>query len=169
VDRVPHPTGDDAQQENSMKITSSAFEDHQPIPPKYTCDGADVSPPLTIGDVPKDAKSLALIMDDPDVPPNVRPDCNWDHWIIWNIPPDVTAIEEGKAPKGVVGRNSWGKNAYGGPAPPDREHRYFFKLCALDRTLDLPSSAGKPELQKAMEGHIVAQAQLVGRYDRKRP
>jgi hypothetical protein len=88
--------------------------------------------------------------------------------IIWNIPPDVAGIDEGKAPKGVVGRNSWGKNAYGGPAPPDREHRYFFKLCALDRMLDLPSSAGKPELQKAMEGHIVAQAQLVGRYDRKK-
>jgi Raf kinase inhibitor-like YbhB/YbcL family protein len=155
-------------EENAMKITSSAFQDHELIPPKYTCDGADVIPPLKVKEVPREAKSLALIMDDPDVPPAVRPDRNWDHWIVWNVPPDVDQIEEGKPPKGVVGRNSWGKNGYGGPAPPDREHRYFFKLYALDRTLDLPSTAGKPELQKAMEGHVLAEAQLVGRYDRKR-
>ncbi len=151
-----------------MKISSKAFEDHQPIPPKYTCDGDDTSPPLTFRDVPNNAKSLALIMDDPDVPPSVRADRNWDHWIVWNIPPVVREIEEGTTPKGTTGRNSWGKNAYGGPAPPDREHRYFFKLYALDQLLDLPSSAGKPELQKEMEGHVVGQAQLVGRYDRKK-
>lgn len=151
-----------------MRISSSAFLDHHPIPPRYTCDGADVIPPLAIGDVPEHARSLALIMDDPDVPPEVRQDRNWDHWIVWNISPAVAQIEEGKAPEGVVGKNSWGRNDYGGPAPPDREHRYFFKLYALDTKLDLPPSAGKPELQSAMEGHIVAQAQLVGRYDRKR-
>ncbi len=151
-----------------MKLTSSAFQDHASIPPRYTCDGQDINPPLMIQDVPKGAKSLALIMDDPDVPPAVRADRNWDHWIVWNIPPDTTQIEEGKQPTAVIGRNSWGKSAYGGPAPPDREHRYFFKLFALDTKLDLPPSAGKPELEKAMQGHIVAQTQLVGRYDRKR-
>lgn len=151
-----------------MRLTSSAFNDHASIPPKYTCDGEDINPPLAIADVPPEAKSLALIMDDPDVPPRLRPDGNWDHWIVWNILPDVRAIEEGRAPKGVVGRNSWGRNDYGGPAPPDREHRYFFKLFALDATLDLPKSAGKPELLSAIEGHIVAKTELVGRYDRKR-
>lgn len=151
-----------------MKITSSAFHDHERIPVRYTCDGGDIIPPLAISDVPKDAKSLALVMDDPDVPPWARADRNWDHWVVWNIPPGVTAIDEGKAPKGVVGKNSWGRNDYGGPSPPDREHRYFFKLFALDTTLDLPESAGKPELLKAIEGHVVAKTELVGRYDRKR-
>ncbi len=151
-----------------MKLTSSAFQDHASIPARYTCDGRDINPPLTIADVPKEAKSLALILDDPDVPPEVRPDRNWDHWIVWNIPPNTAQIAEAEAPKGVIGRNSWGKSAYGGPAPPDREHRYFFKLFALDTKLDLPPSAGKPELEKAMQGHVVAKTELVGRYDRKK-
>ncbi len=151
-----------------MKLTSSAFQDHASIPPRYTCDGRDINPPLTIADVPKEAKSLALILDDPDVPPEVRADRNWDHWVVWNIPPNTAQIAEGQAPKGVIGRNSWGKSAYGGPAPPDREHRYFFKLFALDSKLDLPPSAGKPELEKAMQGHVVAKTELVGRYDRKK-
>jgi Raf kinase inhibitor-like YbhB/YbcL family protein len=159
---APAPEG------NSMKLTSSAFQDHAPIPSKYTCDGSDTIPPLAISDVPKQAKALALIVDDPDVPPSVRADRNWDHWVVWNIPPTTPAVAEGKAPEGVQGRNSWGKNAWGGPCPPDREHRYFFKLFALDTTLNLPPTAGKPELLKAMEGHIVAQTELVGKYDRKK-
>lgn len=149
-----------------MRITSSAFHDHSMIPSKYTCDGIDVNPPLFFNGVPKNAKSLALIVDDPDVPPQIRADRNWDHWVMWNIPPNVERIDEGKTPPGVVGRNSWGKNAYGGPAPPDREHRYFFKLYALDTTLDLPTTAGKRELEIAMDGHILKQAEVVGCYER---
>lgn len=151
-----------------MKITSSAFKDNQSIPPRYTSDGADIIPPLTFEGVPREAKSLALVVDDPDVPRSLRADGNWDHWVVWNIPPDVASIEEARPPKGVVGRNTWGKNAYGGPAPPDREHRYFFKLYALDRTLELPQTSGKAELEKAMKGHILAEAQLMGRYERQK-
>jgi Raf kinase inhibitor-like YbhB/YbcL family protein len=149
-----------------MHLTSSAFRDHDRIPRRYTCDGDDINPPLHLFGVPKNARSLTLIVDDPDVPPSVREDCNWDHWIVWNIPPETERIEEGRLPRGVVGRNSWGRNAYGGPAPPDREHRYFFKLYALDKTLDLPTTSGKKEVERAMQGHILKQAQLVGRYER---
>lgn len=151
-----------------MKIESSAFKDGGRIPQKFTCDGDDVSPALRFVDVPQDAKSLALIVDDPDVPASVRADRNWDHWVVWNIAPTVRDLAEGGDPHGVQGKNSWGKNRYGGPCPPDREHRYFFKLYALDRALELPPSAGKPQLLDAMKGHIVAQAQLIGRYDRRR-
>jgi Raf kinase inhibitor-like YbhB/YbcL family protein len=151
-----------------MKIESSAFKEGALIPQKFTCDGQDLSPALRFTDVPKDAKSLALVVDDPDVPPAVRADRNWDHWVVWNIPPATHDIGEGAAPKGSQGRNSWGKNVYGGPCPPDREHRYFFKLYALDTMLELPASAGKPELLAAMKGHVLEQAQLMGRYDRPR-
>lgn len=151
-----------------MKIESSAFKEGALIPQKFTCDGQDLSPALRFTDVPKEAKSLALVVDDPDVPPAVRADRNWDHWVVWNIPPATHDIGEGGAPKGVQGRNSWGKNVYGGPCPPDREHRYFFKLYALDTMLELPATAGKPELLAAMKGHVMEQAQLMGRYDRPR-
>jgi Raf kinase inhibitor-like YbhB/YbcL family protein len=150
-----------------MKITSPAFGDHQMIPDKYTCDDADLIPPLTFEDVPADAKTLALIMDDPDVPAHLRADRNWDHWVVWNIPPDTRSIAEGKPPRGVQGMNSWGRNDWGGPCPPDKQHRYFFKLFALDTTLDLPAAAGKPALLAAMQGHIIAKAELVGVYDRR--
>jgi len=150
-----------------MNITSPAFGDHQLIPDKYTCDGDDLIPPLVFEDVPAGAKTLALIMDDPDVPVHLREDRNWDHWVVWNIPPTTRGIEEGKAPVGVQGMNSWGRNDWGGPCPPDKQHRYFFKLFALDAELDLPTAAGKPALLKAMEGHVLAKAELVGVYDRK--
>lgn len=146
-----------------MKISSSAFQEKGSIPAKYTCDGEDRIPPLTFAEVPAGARALALVMDDPDAPMGT-----WDHWVVWNMPPTTKEIAEGQAPQGVVGRNSWGKSSYGGPCPPDREHRYFFKLYALDATLDLPASARKADLQKAMRGHVLAEAQLVGRYDRKR-
>lgn len=97
-----------------MKITSSAFDHQGSIPPKYTCDGSNISPPLQFHDVPSGAKSLALIVDDPDVPERLRADRNWDHWIVWNIPPATAAIGEAARPDGVVGRNTWGANAYGG-------------------------------------------------------
>ncbi len=146
-----------------MKITSSAFREKETIPPKYTCDGQDAIPPLKFEGVPEKAASLALIMDDPDAPMGT-----WDHWVVWNIPAKTTEIAEGKTPQGVVGKNSWGKNAWGGPCPPDRQHRYFFKLYALDTKLDLGANSKKSDVEKAMKGHVLAEAQLMGVYDRKR-
>ena len=146
-----------------MRITSPAFSDGQTIPSKYTCDGSDLIPPLDFDDVPPHAVTLALVMDDADAPGGT-----WDHWVIWNMPPQQHHVAEGKAPQGVVGRNSWKKNSWGGPCPPDREHRYDFRVYALDCQLDLPSSATKKELERAMEGHILEQARLTGRYDRPR-
>ena len=146
-----------------MKVTSSAFSEGQTIPAKYTCDGSDVIPPLDFDDIPPRAVTLALIMDDPDAPMGT-----WDHWVIWNMPPQQRHVAEGKVPQGIVGRNSWKKNAWGGPCPPDREHRYFFKVYALDRQLDIPPNSTKKDLERAMEGHIIEEAQLMGRYDRER-
>jgi Raf kinase inhibitor-like YbhB/YbcL family protein len=144
-----------------MKISSSAFADGQSIPSVYTCDGNDTSPPLAVSGAPAGAKSLALVMDDPDAPGGT-----FDHWVVWNIPPNTTAIAEGQPPQGVAGRNSFRKNGYGGPCPPDREHRYFFKVYALDTMLNLPASATKADLEKAMKGHVIGQGQLMGRYNR---
>ncbi len=144
-----------------MKISSSAFADGKSIPSKYTCDGADTSPPLSIEGVPPGAKSLALIMDDPDAPGGT-----FDHWIVWNIDPKTTAIAEGQSPKGITGRNGFGKDGYGGPCPPSGEHRYYFKLYALDMTLNLPPSSKKADLEKAMKGHTLADGQMMGRYRR---
>ena len=144
-----------------MKISSSAFADGSAIPAKYTCDGSDTCPQFSFTDVPPNAKSLALIMDDPDAPGGT-----FDHWIVWNIPANTTAIAEGKAPQGVAGKNGFGKSGYGGPCPPSGEHRYFFKLYALDTTLNLSASSKKSDLQNAMKDHTVGQAQIVGRYKR---
>ncbi|MEK9178699.1 MAG: YbhB/YbcL family Raf kinase inhibitor-like protein [Patescibacteria group bacterium] len=146
-----------------MKIQSPVFENNQSIPPKYTCDGQNINPPLEFVDVPSDAKSLALIVDDPDAPSGL-----WVHWTVWNIPPQTSGVSENsKFEGGVEGQTSFGKPGYGGPCPPDREHRYFFKLYALDTTLDLSSNTNKPELEKAMEGHIISSAELVGFYNRQ--
>ena len=150
-----------------MKITSQAFGDHELIPEEYTCDADDLIPPLSFDEVPPDTKSLALIMDDPDVPRNLRPDGNWDHWVMWNIPPDTRRVERGKPPAGVEGKNSWGRNDYGGPCPPDKEHRYFFKLLALDSELELSAETGKEGLLIAMAGHVIEKAELVGVYDKR--
>src|SRR3989344_5902265 len=120
-----------------MKLTSPAFENNSSIPAKYTCDGANINPPLAIADVPAAAKSLVLIMDDPDVPTTIRPDGTWDLWLVWNIDPAVDVINEGREPNGIIGLNTGGRAGYGGPCPPDREHRYFFKLYALDVALQL--------------------------------
>ncbi len=148
---------------DSMRISSPAFADQQPIPRKYTCDGDDVSPPLKFEGVPAAAVSLALVVDDPDAPAGT-----WDHWVLWNIPADVTEIVEAKAPAATIGRNSWGKNAWGGPCPPAGQHRYFFKVWALDTKLDLAPGARKRDLATAMKGHVVAEGQLVGVYQRQR-
>jgi hypothetical protein len=152
-----------------MKLTSSAFKDGGKIPSKYTCDGQGISPSLEIFDVPKNAKSLVLIMDDPDIPSFVKDRAGievWDHWIVFNIPAETKEIPEGKNPKGVLGKNTSGKLAYGSPCPPDREHRYFFKLYALDSELNLPAGTTKAQIEKAMQGHILAQAVLIGKYER---
>src|SRR5207249_9097014 len=118
--------------EGTMKISSSAFTHNGSIPAKYTCDGSDSIPPLVFGDVPANTKSLALIVDDPDAPGGT-----FDHWIVWNIPPATTAVAEGKPPQGISGRNGFGRNGYGGPCPPSGEHRYQFKVYALDTMLNL--------------------------------
>ena len=150
-----------------MKLTSTAFEHGGKIPSKHTCDGENSNPPLTIADVPSGAKSLVLIMDDPDVPKTIRADGMWDHWVVFNIPPHLREIKEGEEPEGVPGTGTGGNEDYFGPCPPDREHRYFFKLYALDTKLDLPGKASKRQVEAAMEGHIVAQAELMGRYKRR--
>lgn len=152
-----------------MRIASPAFEENGTLPTAYTCDGAGVNPPLTFADVPKEAQSLVLIVDDPDVPKDRRPDGLFVHWVLWNIDPAVLGIEENSVPQGAIeGITTRGETGFVGACPPDREHRYFFKLYALDTRLGLYAMAGKDELEKAMEGHILASATLVVRYDRPR-
>jgi Raf kinase inhibitor-like YbhB/YbcL family protein len=155
-------TAEDNQRSvSTLSITSPAFVPGAPIPSQYTCDGADINPALTIDGVPKQTVSLTLIMDDPDAPAGV-----WDHWIVFNIAPDTHEIAEKQEPVGVHGRGTSGNMAYHGPCPPDREHRYFFKLYALDTQLDLPEGSTKAAVEAAMRGHILDQVELVGRYAR---
>lgn len=150
-----------------MELTSPAFKHGGKIPEKFTCDQDNINPELNISGVPPYAASLVLIMDDPDVPASVRPDCMWDHWIVFNIPPRTSRIPENSQPKGVCGKNTAGELSYQGPCPPDREHRYFFKLYALDVELSLRPGATKKEVESAMEGHIMEETELMGRYLRK--
>ena len=146
-----------------MQLVSPEFEHNGNIPPRYTCDGAEISPPLRIEGVLDEAKSLALIMDDPDAPAGV-----WDHWVVFNIPPDTREVVEGREPPGVHGKGTSGNLDYHGPCPPDKEHRYVFRLYALDTMLNLPEGVSKAEVLQAMDGHVVAEAELVGLYDRPR-
>jgi Raf kinase inhibitor-like YbhB/YbcL family protein len=147
----------------AMTITSPAFRNGELIPSKFTCDGADVNPALNIGTVPPEAKSLAIIMDDPDAPGGM-----WVHWVVWNIDPKTREIKENSVPPGAkLGVNDFRKTLYGGPCPPPGTHRYFFKLYALDTMLDLGTDTTKAALEKAMKGHILAQGELMGRYKRK--
>jgi Raf kinase inhibitor-like YbhB/YbcL family protein len=146
-----------------MKVTSSAFQQGGNIPSKFTCDGANTSPPLQVSDVPSEAKSLVLIVDDPDAPGGL-----FTHWAIWNISPQTTTIAEGSTPKGGHGTNDFGKSGYGGPCPPSGAHRYYFKVFALDREVELPSGAKRSQLNAAMKGHVIAQGELIGRYSRKK-
>lgn len=163
----------------NMKLTSSAFENNQYIPSKYTCDGMNVNPPLSISDVPNGTESLVLIVDDPDAPAGT-----WDHWIVWNINPIAIGIIENSSPttrvikKGstpiptildsaVEGITSFGKPGYGGPCPSSGIHHYQFKLYALDIVLNFDASAGKKDIEKAINGHILAEDLLIGLYKRK--
>ncbi len=153
----------------AIAIKSSAFEHEGMIPSKFTCDGADVSPPLEWTGVPEDVDSLVLISDDPDAPGKT-----WVHWVLFNLSPEVSSLEEDmpkdkKLDSGAVqGVTDFGRNGYGGPCPPGGTHRYFFKLYALDTTLDLGPSAKKSDVVKAMEGHVLAEGQLMGKYARQR-
>lgn len=147
----------------SLSITSSAFFDGGKIPKKYGYKNQNLSPPLTISGVPTNTKSLAIIMDDPDAMAAVGK--LWVHWVIWNISPIITDIKESETPSGsVLGVTDFGEKQYGGPAPPDREHTYHFKLYALDTTLDLPSGSNKKQLEEKMQRHIIEEAVLKGKY-----
>lgn len=146
-----------------MKITSSAFQEGGNIPSKFTCDGADSSPPLQIAEIPSGAKSLALIVDDPDAPSGL-----FTHWMVWNISPQTNTIAEGSPPKGVHGTNDFGKSGYGGPCPPSGTHRYYFRIFALDSELNLPPATKRSQLAAAMKGHVVAQGELMGRYAKQK-
>lgn len=150
-----------------MKIISNAFVHGGAIPEKYTCEGEGINPPLTFIDVPQNAVSLVFIMDDPDVPSSIREDNMWNHWIIWNIDPKIDGIGENDIIDGVYGITTSGTLKYVSPCPPDREHRYFFKLYALDIKLSLIEGSSKKDVENATEEHVLAQAQLVGKYCKK--
>ena len=145
---------------NLLALSSPAFGEGETIPIQYTCEGEDVPPPLTWQEPPTGVDAFALIMDDPDAPAGT-----WVHWVLYNIPPEMREVGTG-AP-GLTGTNSWGREAYGGPCPPPgTEHRYFFKLYALDTTLSLEPGADKETVLNAMEGHVLARGQLMGRFER---
>jgi Raf kinase inhibitor-like YbhB/YbcL family protein len=146
-----------------MKITSPAFQEGGMIPEKFSKNGQNLSPALRIEGALTEAKSLALIVDDPDAPVGL-----FTHWLVWNIDPKTTEIAEGGAPSGAVqGRNDFGDAGYGGPQPPSGTHRYFFKVFALDQTLNLKSGAKRKEVEAAMKDHVIAQGQLMGKYSKK--
>lgn len=145
-----------------MKISSPAFKHNERIPSKFTCEGEDVNPALMISDVPAEAKSLALIIDDPDAPGKT-----WVHWVVYNIPAAIREIAENSI-SGKQGINDFGRLDFGGPCPPSGEHRYFFKLYALDITLNSKEGITKKQLEEAMESHILSQTELVGLYKKTR-
>jgi Raf kinase inhibitor-like YbhB/YbcL family protein len=153
----------------TLQITSSAFQHQQAIPKQYTCQGQDTSPPLAWEGLPEGTKSLALIVDDPDAPDPAAPKRVWVHWVLYDIPPTVQGLPEAvkQAPAGARdGKNDWGRTGYGGPCPPIGRHRYFHKLYALDTLLGELGAPTKTELEKAMRGHIVGQAEIIGTYQK---
>ena len=146
----------------SIQLTSNAFKEGESIPKRHTCDGDDLSPALSWSGVPQGSASLALIADDPDAPAGT-----WVHWVLADLSPDLTGLMEGAAGVGVQGVNGFRRTGYGGPCPPrGSTHRYYFKLYALDKTLGLKPGMTKSDVEKAMQGHILAQGQLMGRYGR---
>lgn len=161
------PAEPPANNNTELKLTSTAFKEGQAIPRQYTCDGVNVSPPLEWSGAPKSAKTIAIIADDPDAPAGT-----WVHWVLYNLPADniglvenLPATEDLKA-GGFQGKNDFGKIGYGGPCPPSGTHRYFLKIYALDGELPLKAGATKADLEKAMEGHVLLQGQLMGTYRR---
>ena len=143
-----------------MQLTSSAFQPNGSIPAKYTCDGAGVSPPLHIAGVPAGSRGLALIVYDPDVPRSIKPDGRYSHWVLWNLAPGISAIEEHRS--GGISEN--GRAGYIPPCPPNGEHRYIFELFALDKNFDEEKIYLEQDLRRVMQGHVVERAELVGRY-----
>jgi Raf kinase inhibitor-like YbhB/YbcL family protein len=150
-----------------MEITSSAFDEGEMIPVKYTCDDIDISPPLKWSNVPEGTKTFAIICDDPDAPMGT-----WVHWVLFNLPADTNELSENIPPDKVLpngarqGRNDFGKIGYGGPCPPGGTHRYYFKIYALSEELDMEPGITKSELLNAMDGTILSEGQLMGRYKR---
>ncbi len=156
-----------------MKLTSPSFENQGEIPKKYTCDGEDIPSALTWSNVPEGTKSFALIVDDPDAPDPANPRMTWVHWVMYNIPATIRSLPEAAnekdLPKGTLqGLNDWKKTGYGGPCPPVGKHRYFHKLYALDIVLPDLKQPTKAKLEKAMEGHVLSRAELVGLYQRRK-
>ncbi len=155
----------EATQKGGFKISTSAFENNGQIPVKYACDGTNVNPPLKIENVPQGAKSLAMIFDDVDAPRG-----SYVHWILWNIDPNIKEIKENSVPEGAVqGMNDFKKQNYWGPCPPGRAHRYVFKIYALVIRLNLDPRSTKADLEKAMEGHVISEAQWIGKYKKSKP
>ncbi len=152
--------GDENMDIEDIKVFSSVFASNGSIPGKYTCDGEDINPPLEFEGIPEEAESLVLIVDDPDAPTKT-----FTHWIVWNIEP-VAKIDEDSIP-GVEGINDFRKIGYGGPCPPSGTHRYFFRVYALGKKLELKAGAGRKELENEMIGHIVAEGELMGKYRKK--
>jgi Raf kinase inhibitor-like YbhB/YbcL family protein len=156
----------------NFEIASTAFPADSPIPARYTCEGDDRSPPLAWRDAPEGTKSFALIVDDPDAPDPAAPRMTWVHWVLYDIPASAVALAEGVAPPGLPagtreGMNDWGRTGYGGPCPPIGRHRYFHKLYALDTVLGDLGRPKKATLEKAMQGHVLAQAVLMGTYQKR--
>jgi hypothetical protein len=156
---------------SSLKLTSSAFTQGGAIPSRYTCEGDDTSPPLAWSGATGKGKSFALIVDDPDAPDPAKPQRVYVHWVVYNIPASATSFAENASKSGmpsgtVQGKNDWGKQEYGGPCPPIGRHRYFFKLYELDNELTNLSSPSKADLERAMKGHILAQTELMGTYQK---
>ncbi|HJV73717.1 MAG TPA: YbhB/YbcL family Raf kinase inhibitor-like protein [Noviherbaspirillum sp.] len=155
----------------SLTLTSPAFDAGKPIPATHTCDGSDTSPPLTWSGLPPQTKSLVLIVDDPDAPDPAAPQRTWVHWVLYNIPSDASGLAQGVASKDLPpgtreGHNDWKRTGYGGPCPPVGRHRYFHKLYALDTVLPDLGQGTKAAVEKAMHGHVIGQAELIGLYQR---
>jgi Raf kinase inhibitor-like YbhB/YbcL family protein len=169
---VPHATAQQTEASAvTFKLTCSAFAAGGEIPTKYTCDGQDLSPPLAWSGVPAKAKSLVLIVDDPDAPDPAAPQMTWVHWVLYNIPPSASALAEGagQLPAGTLhGVNDWQRAAYGGPCPPIGRHRYFHKLYALDTVLPDLGRPSKAQLEAQIERHIIGRAELIGVYQKRR-
>ncbi|HEX2094675.1 MAG TPA: YbhB/YbcL family Raf kinase inhibitor-like protein [Longimicrobiaceae bacterium] len=157
----------------ALRLTSSAFTPDGEIPSRYTCDGADLSPPLSWSGLPEGTRSLTLIVDDPDAPDPRAPKTTWVHWVLYNLPPSAPGLQEGVDPATLPqgareGLNDWKRAGYGGPCPPVGRHRYIHKLYALDTLLPDLGQATKAELERAMEGRVLARAELIGTYQRAR-
>ncbi|NMB77217.1 MAG: YbhB/YbcL family Raf kinase inhibitor-like protein [Myxococcales bacterium] len=157
----------------SIQVESPAFAAQQEMPARFTCQGANLSPALKWSGVPETARSLVLIVDDPDAPDPAAPKMTWVHWVLYDLPPDAKGLPEGVAPAALPqgtrqGKNSWKKTGYGGPCPPIGRHRYFFKLFALDVVLGDLGALDAAALQKAMQGHVLARGELVGTYQKSK-